>query len=57
MAAALELTINFEPQVGDARQRKQVKYQGLVDAGHAVGSSTELITDDSSSLSENTAEF
>ena len=40
----LELTISFEAQVEDARQRKQAKYQDLVEAACAAGFSTELIT-------------
>ena len=40
----LELTISYESQVEDARQRKQAKYQDLVEAGCAAGFSTDLLT-------------
>ena len=40
----LELTVNFEPQMEDAQQRKQSKYQDLVEANRAAGYTTELIT-------------
>ena len=39
-----ELTISYESQVAEARERKRVKYQDLVEAGHAAGYKTELIT-------------
>ena len=40
----LELTVSFEPQMEDAQQRKQSKYQDLVEASQAAGYTTELIT-------------
>ena len=39
-----ELTISYESHVTDARERKRVKYQDLVDAGKAAGYKTELLT-------------
>ena len=40
----LELTVSFEPQMEDAQQRKQSKYQDLVEASRDAGYTTELIT-------------
>ena len=40
----LELTICYEPQVADARERKKAKYYHLVEAGRAAGYQFELIT-------------
>ena len=39
-----ELTISFETLVADSRQRKQSKYQDLVEGGKAGGYSTHLLT-------------
>ena len=39
----LELTVSFEPQMEDVQQRKQSKYQDLVEASRAAGYTTELI--------------
>ena len=40
----LELTISYEPQVADARERKKAKYHHLVEAGRAAGYQSKLIT-------------
>lgn len=40
----LELTISYEPQVADARERKKAKYHHLVEAGRAAGYRSKLIT-------------
>ena len=39
-----ELTISFETLVADSQQRKQSKYQDLVEGGKAGGYSTHLLT-------------
>ena len=39
-----ELTISYETRVAEARERKQVKYQDLVEAGRTAGYKTELIS-------------
>ena len=40
----LELTISYESLVADSHQRKQAKYQDLVQAVQAAGYSTQLLT-------------
>ena len=40
----LELTISYESLVADFHQRKQAKYQDLVQAVQAAGYSTQLLT-------------
>jgi hypothetical protein len=39
-----ELTISYETRVEEARERKQAKYQDLVEGGKAAGYRSELIT-------------
>ena len=40
----LELTVSVESLVANSRQRKQSKYQDLVEAGQASGYSSRLLT-------------
>ena len=40
----LELRISYESLVADSHQRKQAKYQDLVQAVQAAGYSTQLLT-------------